>query len=1173
MNFQGRVTNSTGNPLAAGTYNMKFSIYSAASGGTLLWSEQRQNSASTGVSVATGGLFSVQLGDVVSLPPSIFNNANKIYFEIELPTPATATCTSASCESYTEGPMSPRNPLGTSAYAFNSDTLDGLDSASFAILASANQFTNTVSIQSSASNTFTVGYGVNPLFNVDVSSSRVTVGTGGGSSQIFVLNPSTSGSDPTGTNGAMYYNSTFGKFRCYQAGAWTDCIGSGGGGANTSLSNIASTNLSAPLNVTAGNLTLQTTTSGNIILDSAGTVEIMDNTNIAGNVTIAGSKTFTNNSVTVLTGSGINQTPNATYYTPTVASSLAGGAGVLNGAHAVVANGKYVYVASKFAKTFSTIDVSNPASPVVIATLTDTAHLSDVKQIAVNGKYAYLASAQNNAVVVIDISNPFAPTYVTQLVDATNLSGVKGVASAGQYVYAAAETAGKVVAIDVSNPAAPTIVGTGSTNVAGAKGIYVSGKYVYVASGNGGSKALSIYDISTPAMSYVGSVSDATLLAMAQSVYISGHYAYIASASVAGHMVIVDIANPASPTIKGSLTTANTNQLQNVVVAGNYAYGMSNGTAKMVMFDITNPAAPTELTTLADATNFNSAQFVTISGNYLYGGSDASGNSYFFTIDLKGTSLLTANIGATQTNTLQVSEDANIVNNVTIGGSLQVATNVSVTGKTLAGGGLQIGSVNTDANAMLFGLDSYNAGADPTGYNGAMYYNTSTSKFRCYQAGAWTDCIGAGGGGTLQQAYDASASPATITTTAAKGIKIAAGAPPTADMLTIDNTGQAITTNNVNGVDVNYVGGAAAVEGAGMRIDYTPGGTSGGTWSGLRVVANATGPATGVTAYGIKIEGPTSAGAGTEIGLRVASGFDIGMDIASGGLQLSAMSDPSTPAAGNLRVYAKTNAGRTMLKVKSPSGVDYPLQPFLGSNRISMYQPIAGSTSITTSTTYGIVLGLNHFSAGTTASTTATTSVNVTTTNLFNSMKRAQIGTSTAASTVGDIRQSAAQYFRGNAAGVGGFYYVARFGISAYQTGSRSYAGFSSLTTALTNQEVTANINTIGMGCGTADTAFSIISNDGTGTAGKIALGANFPCNTSATDVYELRLFSVPNTSTIYYSVARLNTTDFVEGTITNSADMPANTTLLTPHFFINNNATAARASMDISSLYIETDN
>ena len=100
MNFQGRVTNSTGNPLAAGTYNMKFSIYSAASGGTLLWSEQRQNSASTGVSVATGGLFSVQLGDVVSLPPSIFNNANKIYFEIELPTPATATCTSASCESY-----------------------------------------------------------------------------------------------------------------------------------------------------------------------------------------------------------------------------------------------------------------------------------------------------------------------------------------------------------------------------------------------------------------------------------------------------------------------------------------------------------------------------------------------------------------------------------------------------------------------------------------------------------------------------------------------------------------------------------------------------------------------------------------------------------------------------------------------------------------------------------------------------------------------------------------------------------------------------------------------------------------------------------------------------------------------------------------------------------------
>lgn len=69
MNFQGRITNSAGSTLANGTYNMRFKIWSAASGGTSQWSEDRLVSASQGVQV-TNGQFSVQLGSVTTLPAS-----------------------------------------------------------------------------------------------------------------------------------------------------------------------------------------------------------------------------------------------------------------------------------------------------------------------------------------------------------------------------------------------------------------------------------------------------------------------------------------------------------------------------------------------------------------------------------------------------------------------------------------------------------------------------------------------------------------------------------------------------------------------------------------------------------------------------------------------------------------------------------------------------------------------------------------------------------------------------------------------------------------------------------------------------------------------------------------------------------------------------------------------
>lgn len=262
-----------------GLYNMKFRLFTVSSGGSNVWNETRETTNRVQV---TNGLFSVRLGDVTPIPASLFASGD-LYFEIELPTPATATCSTAACGVFTEGPMTPRNQLATSAYSYNSETLDGFDSADFGKLVAnntwtgTNTFTNTVLMPSASFATSLVGIdttggsllidsglvdvdadivsfagGVGSDFNVtaatvglstdffaivDTSSSEIlfTAGVNGevkiggiaadAVGTVLVLDTKNSAGDPSSTsNGAMYYNSSTGKFRCRQGGTWVDCV-------------------------------------------------------------------------------------------------------------------------------------------------------------------------------------------------------------------------------------------------------------------------------------------------------------------------------------------------------------------------------------------------------------------------------------------------------------------------------------------------------------------------------------------------------------------------------------------------------------------------------------------------------------------------------------------------------------------------------------------------------------------------------------------------------------------------------------------------------------------------------------------------------------------------------------------------------------------------------------
>ncbi len=65
------------------------------------------------------------------------------------------------------------------------------------------------------------------MFNTDTASRTITLGPAGGDTvpTLLVLGVKTDSGDPGEIDGAMYYNSSIGTFRCGVASAWVSCIG------------------------------------------------------------------------------------------------------------------------------------------------------------------------------------------------------------------------------------------------------------------------------------------------------------------------------------------------------------------------------------------------------------------------------------------------------------------------------------------------------------------------------------------------------------------------------------------------------------------------------------------------------------------------------------------------------------------------------------------------------------------------------------------------------------------------------------------------------------------------------------------------------------------------------------------------------------------------------------
>lgn len=333
--------------------------------------------------------------------------------------------------------------------------------------------------------------------------------------------------------------------------------------------------------------------------------------------------------------------------------------------------------------------------------------------------------------------------------------------------------------------------------------------------------------------------------------------------------------------------------------------------------------------------------------------------------------------------------------------------------------------------------------------------------------------------------------------------------------------------------------------------------SGGGTTNFLRADGTWAAPAGG--------GGGSPGGASGEIQFNSAGSFAGAADveIEGGQLRLPAITTPTAPAAGGVKLFGRDVAGRVLPAIIGPSGLDTSLQPFFGRNKMGLFVPAGNGGA---DTQMGLVI----------SATGTATSENVATTNLHTYMRRRSWRITTASTTaVAGIRGGALQFSVGGpSAGLGGFHLVWRWGPATGVTNAshRAFVGMRNSTAAPTDVNPSTQTNICGMGYDSADTNIQFMYNDGSGTATKVDLGAGFAKpNADLTSVYEIAMFARPGTTqSLTYEVTNLVSGAVATGTVT--TDLPTTTTLINPYSYMSVGGVSSVIGFATMSLYIETD-
>jgi hypothetical protein len=273
----------------------------------------------------------------------------------------------------------------------------------------------------------------------------------------------------------------------------------------------------------------------------------------------------------------------------------------------------------------------------------------------------------------------------------------------------------------------------------------------------------------------------------------------------------------------------------------------------------------------------------------------------------------------------------------------------------------------------------------------------------------------------------------------------------------------------------------------------------------------------------------------------------------------AAVSTPSAPAAGFMAPYAKALCGREMPFVLGPSGIERCVEIPEITGWHGWYKGFGSAA--------GTSVGIAQTNTVTPVQTSPTS------TNRATLMHRSTYSSvvTTPSQQIGS-RATFNTLFRGNAAGIGGFWIVSRFVFTTIKTAERFFCGVSATTNNVT-VDPSSLTNIAGFGFDTADSAITFMHNDGSGTATKTAIAGQATLATNNTG-YIAVIGCYPNDSKIYYALY-----DLVQGVwlcdASVNTDLPVNTTALGFNLVMSNgtaNTAANDAQLGISTIDVYTE-